>query len=363
MPISDFSFNPDLSRSSTIPADWYTDPLMLDIERERIFRRTWQFAASLDQLRFPGNYVAVDVVGVPVVVARDNDGELRAFYNVCRHRAGVVARGAGNRKSLQCQYHGWTYGLDGCLRHAPEFEGVEDFRKEDFGLVPLRVETWGPLVFVTMSDETPPLLEVFGNITTETAGFDFSGMRRVERRDYHLDANWKLYVDNYLEGYHIPVAHPGLFREIDYRNYRVETHRYYSKQHAPIRPAHAEDSEGRRYITMEADAEALYYWIFPNFMLNIYLGMLQINVIVPISHDRTLTIFEWYFPDPGTPESWNTLNDSMSFSDEIQREDIELCEDVWRNLKAGVYERGRYSVARENGVHHFHGLLSEFMRR
>jgi choline monooxygenase len=112
---------------------------------------------------------------------------------------------------------------------------------------------------------------------------------------------------------------------------------------------------------MEADAEAQYYWVFPNFMLNIYLGMLQINVIVPISHDRTLTIFEWYFPDPGTPESWNTLNDSMAFSDEIQREDIELCEDVWRNLKGGIYQQGRYSVKRENGVHHFHGLLSEYL--
>jgi choline monooxygenase len=361
MPISPYTFNPDLAHASTIPADWYTDPAMLDRERREIFRRTWQFATSLDQLRFPGNYVAVDVAGLPVVLTRDQNGELRAFHNVCRHRAGVVARGAGNRKTLQCQYHGWTYGLDGCLRNAPEFDGVEGFTKESFGLMPVRVETWGPFAFVNLDDDAPPLLDLLGDIPAETSGFDFTGMRRVERRDYHLDANWKLYVDNYLEGYHIPIAHPGLYRELDYQNYRVETFRHYSKQHAPIRPAHAEDAEGRRYVTMEADAEAHYYWIFPNFMLNIYLGMLQINVIVPISHDRTLTIFEWYFPDPGTPESWNTLNDSMAFSDEIQREDIELCEDVWRNLKGGIYKQGRYSVKRENGVHHFHGLLSEYL--
>jgi len=358
-----FRFEPDLARASTIPASWYTDPAMLDREREKIFRRTWQFAAPLDQLRFPGNYVAVDVIGVPVVVTRDQDGTLRAFYNVCRHRAGTVAKGSGNRKTLQCGYHGWTYGLDGALRSTPEFEGVEDFDKCDFGLHPIRVETWGPFAFVNMDPDAAPLLEVLGNIPEETSKFNFDGMRRVERRDYHLEANWKIYIDNYLEGYHVPIAHPGLFRELDYENYRVDTYRYHSFQYAPIRPVHTEDNAGRRYVAMEGDTNARYYWIFPNFMLNIYLGMLQINIIVPLSHDRTLTIFEWYFPDPGTPESWNTLHDSMGFSDEIQVEDIELCETVWRNMKAGIYDRGRFSVKRENGVHHFQGLICEFMGR
>jgi choline monooxygenase len=360
--IDDFTFEPDLALARTIPAGWYTDPGMLELEQEKIFRRTWQFASSLEELRFPGNFIAVDIVGVPVVLVRDHDGTLRAFYNLCRHRAGVVARGAGNRKTLQCAYHGWTYGLDGCLRHTPEFEGVEDFNRDDFGLIPIRVETWGPFAFVNMDRDAPPLLEVLGKIPEETAGMDIAGMRRVERRDYHLDANWKLYVDNYLEGYHIPVAHPGLFRELDYASYRVDTFRYYSSQHAPIKPVKTEDAAGRRYTALEGDPDAHYYWIFPNFMLNIYMGMLQINVIVPLAYDRTLTIFEWYFPESGSPEGWNSLHDSMGFSDEIQREDIELCQDVWRNMKAGVYSQGRYSAKRENGVHHFHGLLDEFLK-
>jgi len=356
-----FSFNPNLASASTIPASWYRDPARLDLEKQKVFRRTWQYAASLDQLRFPGNYVAVDVVGVPVVLTRDTNGELHAFYNVCRHRAGIVAKGAGNRKTLQCLYHGWLYGLDGCLRTTPEFEQVDNFRKEDFGLYPIRVETWGPFAFVNMDPDAPSLLETLGNIPEETQKFNFSGMRRVERRDYYVNANWKVYIDNYLEGYHVPVAHPGLYRELDYQQYRVDTFRYYSSQYAPIRPVRTEDAAGRVYTALQGDDKALYYWIFPNFMLNIYLGMLQINIIVPLSHDRTLTIFEWFFADPGTPETWDNLQSSMAFSDQIQVEDVEICEYVWRNLQTGIYDQGRYSVKRENGVHHFHQLLAEFL--
>ena len=131
--------------------------------------------------------------------------------------------------------------------------------------------------------------------------------------------------------------------------------------YAPIRPLRTEDAAGRVYTALQGDDKAFYYWLFPNFMLNIYLGMLQINVIVPISHDRTLTIFEWYFTDPGTPETWNNLQSSIDFSDEIQKEDIEICEYVARNLQTGIYDQGRYCVKRENGVHHFHQLLAEFL--
>jgi choline monooxygenase len=363
MPLTDFVVDPNLARAATLPAEWYTDPSYLKLEHQKVFRRTWQYAATLEQLRFPGNYVAVDVVGVPVVLTRDLAGELHAFYNVCRHRAGIVAKGAGNRKTLQCLYHGWLYGLDGCLRTTPEFEGVENFAKSDYGLIPIRVESWGPFVFVNMYPEAPSLLETLGEIPAETAGFNFANLRSVGRRDYYVNANWKIYVDNYLEGYHVPVAHPGLYRELDYAQYRVDTYRYYSSQYAPIRPVRTEDAAGRVYTALQGDDKAFYYWLFPNFMLNIYLGMVQINMIVPLGHDRTLTIFEWFFADPGTPESWNTLHDSMAFSDQIQLEDVEICEYVWRNLQVGVYDQGRYCLKRENGVHHFHQLLHEFYTR
>ncbi len=356
-----FEIAEQLARAETLPARAYTDPAVLPLEQERIFRRTWQFACPLDQLRLAGNYVALEILGTPVVLTRDEQGTLRAFYNVCRHRAGVVARGAGNRKSLQCAYHGWLYGLDGCLRNTPEFDGVEGFRKEDFGLIPIRVETWGPFAFINLDASAPPLAEFMGAIPAETARFDFSGMKRVERRDYEVRANWKVYIDNYLEGYHVPIAHPGLYRELDYERYRVDTFHYYSKQFAPIRPVRPEDSTSRVFRTMAGDDEAFYYWIFPNFMLNIYQGSLQLNHVIPLAFDRTLTVFEWYFAEPGTPESWNGLQDSIAFSDQVQREDIELCHDVWANLNTGVYDRGRFSVKRENGVHHFQRLYTEFL--
>lgn len=357
-----FAFEPDISRAGTIPAAWYTDASMLDEERRAIFGRTWQFATALEDLTVNGSYVAVDVVGVPVVLTRDVGGVLRAFYNVCRHRAGTVARGCGVRRTLQCAYHAWTYGLDGALRSTPEFDGVEDFDRADHGLVPIRVETWGPFAFVNMWDEAPPLAEIIGEIAAETDSFDFTAMRRVERRDYVIEANWKLYVDNYLEGYHVPTAHPGLNLELDYTNYRVETRRWHSRQHAPIKPVDGAAVD-RRYVPRDGDDGAWYYWLFPNFMLNIYMGQLQINVIVPLAHDRTLTIFEWYLRHDVDDAALERYEESKRFSHEIQVEDIQLCEDVWRNMKSGAYDRGRFSVKRENGVHHFQGLLCETLGR
>src|ERR671914_880990 len=228
---------PPLSRASTIPKRYSLDPAILEAEKERVFGRTWQLVARTDELQRIGDFVPVTVLDEPVVITHGVDGELRAFYNVCRHRAGQVALTRGNRKSLQCRYHGWTYGLDGALRACPEMEETEDFRKEDFGLMQVRVDTWGPFVFVNLDADAPALAEVMGAIPAEVAkaGYDVDRMRLVERRDYVIECNWKVYVDNYLEGYHLPIAHPQLFKELDYDAYRVEEFRYYSKQHAPIR--------------------------------------------------------------------------------------------------------------------------------
>jgi choline monooxygenase len=184
-------------------------------------------------------------------------------------------------------------------------------------------------------------------------------MRAVERRDYTVACNWKVYVDNYLEGYHIPIAHPGLFRELDYNEYRVDTFANYSSQYAPIRPAKEGEIQGRdrRYVRDEAESRALYYWLFPNVMLNFYPDNLSINIILPLDHERTLTIFEWYFAEPGTGQGWESMQQTIAFSDEIQLEDINICEAVQKGLKSRAYDQGRFSVKRENGVHHFQSLV------
>ncbi len=356
----------DVARAHTLPSSMYTDPAILELEKERIFSRTWQLVAHSSELARHGDFKPATILDEPILLTRTEDDQLHGFYNVCRHRAAQVVTTRGNRKSLQCGYHGWVYGLDGRLQVAREMEGTEDFDKADFGLVPIRVDTLGPFIFANLDDKAVPLAAWIGEAPNEIrrAGYDLSSMRRVERRDYLIECNWKVYVDNYLEGYHLPIAHPGLFKELDYDQYRVETFRYYSKQHAPIRELKPGEVPGRdrRYIRMPgAEEDALYYWLFPNTMLNIYQDNVSTNVILPLGVDKTLTVFEWFFAEPGTGEGWESMQQTIAFSDEIQQEDIAVCEQVQRGLRSRSYDRGRFAAKRENGVHHFQSLVTEFL--
>jgi choline monooxygenase len=366
--LSDYTPTDDLARAETMPARWYTDPSILELEKQHIFWKTWQPVGRADMVARVGDFFACEVAGEPLVVTRGQDNQLRAFYNVCRHRGMLVAKNKGNRRSLQCMYHGWTYGLDGRLLNAPEFEGVQGWEKSAVCLPSVQVEAWGPFVFVNLDPDAPPLRETaYHKIGAEITakGFNIDQMSLVERRDYWIDCNWKVYVDNYLEGYHLPIAHPGLFRELDYDQYRVDTFADYSSQYAPILPANPNDphTRDRRYARSEDEAEALYYWIFPNVMLNVYLDNMSINIILPVGHDKTLTIFEWYFEQPGTGPGWESMQQIISFSDEIQQEDIEICVNVQRGLQSRSYDRGRFTARRENGVHHFQRLVHDHLTR
>jgi choline monooxygenase len=356
MELGDYTHQPDLARASTIPARWYTDPAMLDAERRHIFARTWQAAGLAAWVSRPDTYFACEISGEPVLVTRAADGALRAFSNVCRHRASELCAGQNSGSVIKCPYHGWTYTLDGRLHGVPEFEGVANWDRSAVRLPEFRVEIWGPYVFVNMYAAAPSLPEVMGAIPREVAalGCPVDRLRHAARRDYVIECNWKVYIDNYLEGYHLPAAHPSLYRELDYAQYRVDTFRYYSSQIAPIRAAGA--GETRRYEFANDANRALYYWIFPNFMLNVYPDNMSANLIIPLGPEKTLTIFEW-FAYGESPVEQATID----FSDEIQQEDIRICESVQRGLRSRHYDRGRFSMKRENGVHHFHGLLAEFL--
>jgi choline monooxygenase len=354
MDLGDYTFNPDLSRASTIPARWYTDPAMLEAERAAVFARTWQAVGRSDWVAAPGSYFGCEIAGEPVLVARGEDGTLRAFSNVCRHRGSLLADGPGCGPVVRCPYHGWTYKLDGSLFGQPEFEGVADWDRSKVCLPSFQATAWGPFIFVNQGALGPPLAEVLGAIPGEIAqiGCAIERLRFSYRRDYVIACNWKVYIDNYLEGYHLPTAHPSLFRELDYAEYRVDTHRYYSSQIAPIRQSTP------RYGFSDGSRRALYYWLFPNFMLNVYPDNLSSNIILPLGPEQTLTIFEWFaYSDDGVEQA------TIDFSDEIQQEDIRICESVQRGLRSRNYNQGRFSVKRENGVHHFHGLLDEFLRQ
>src|SRR5580704_7443486 len=364
--------NEQIECAHTLASRFYTDPAILDIEKTRIFLRSWQLVGTLDHacgevdsvkrtIADPESFFTTEVGGEPVVVVRDKQGVLRAFSNVCRHRAGPIALGSGCKNVLRCQYHGWTYTLDGRLIGTPDVEGVEFFDRSAMGMVPLRCETWEQFIFVNFDLKADPLSTYLGQIPQQARGFQFEGLQFAERRDYIINCNWKVYVDNYLEGYHIPIAHPGLMKEIDYAQYRTDTFRYYSQQFAPIRVMKPEDAGERFYAPGKGLQEALYFWAFPNLMLNIYPDNVSTNVIVPLSQDKTLTIFEWFFHDIASAKVQERMKKAIAFSDEVQQEDIGLCESVQRGLQSALYDRGRYSVKRENGVHHFHTLLGEFL--
>lgn len=355
MPVP-FPFDLDITRASTIPARLYNDPVYLDLERDRVFGRTWQPVARAEQLAERGAFVTAEIGNEALVLVRDGEA-LRGFHNVCLHRAGPVASGCGRRHTLQCRYHGWTYDLEGRLVRAPGMEGAAGFTPDDFRLLPVQVAAWGPLVFANLDLKAPPLAHFIEDLPARCARFEIERMRYVMSREWRIDCNWKVYVDNFLEGYHVSVVHPGLHRELDVDRYAVEPHRYYSRQHAPLRPVspHATD---RKYVPRAGDDEAHYYWIYPNWMLNIYQGQLQVNVVLPLDHRTTLVRFDWYALTPPAEgdADWARLVD---FSYEIQDEDVAICEAVQRNLRSRLYDRGRYSPTKENGVHHFHALLHE----
>lgn len=356
MPDSRWTVDEKLSRASTLPSSLYFDPGVLEVETRNVFARTWQFIGHAAQVERVGQFFTTSVAGEPLLIVRGKDDVVRAMSNVCRHRAGPVAAGSGIRPVLQCGYHGWTYGLDGALLATPEFEGVECFERSDVVLPRFRLEAWANLLFVNLDPAAPPLVEVLGDMVSRTAGRDFGSYQFAARKNWELNCNWKVYVDNYLEGYHIPMVHPSLFRELDYAAYKTETRRYHSIQHAPIRRA-----DRIRVEPQSENPEAQYFWLFPNLMINIYPDNFSTNVIIPLGPQRTLTLFEWYFANPASRKS--EIDETIRFSDEIQLEDIAICESVQRGLRSRTYSSGRFSVQRENGVHHFHQLMSEFMAR
>jgi choline monooxygenase len=343
----------DIAHARTPSAAFYTDAAVFTVERERVFARAWQLIGHTSQVESSGDFFTAQIADEPLLIVNDG-GTVRGFYNVCRHRAGPVAQGCGRQRVFACRYHGWTYDLAGRLLRAPESDGIAGFDLANVHLEPVAVHTWGPLVFASLDRETTPFEKQFAAVIARCAPLELERMRHVMSRDYVVDANWKVYVDNYLEGYHIPLVHPGLNREIDYRKYVSELGEFHTLQHAPIRKEGASHYRART----EGD-EALYYWLFPNIMLNIYQGQMQANIVIPQGVDRALVRFDWYAPEPlpdmETDARWRDL---IHFSDEVQGEDASICELVQRNLRSRAYRPGPYSPARENGVHHFHRLMA-----
>jgi choline monooxygenase len=359
-----------LERAHTIPSLWYHDPEIYEAERQYVFGNTWQLAGRLDQLPDPGSYFTINIAGEPILVLRDNDSKLRAFFNVCRHRAAqVMNEPSGKATRLRCRYHGWTYDLAGRLRGTPEFEGVADFCREEQGLVEMAVDSWGSLVWLHqkqgranggIAESLADYLKPFPERTRE---LKLEKLRFVKRQEYEIACNWKVFVDNYLDGgYHVNTVHPGLAGVLDYSRYRTEAVGNTSVQSSPLRSpdSQVEDATAGRYRIGDF---AYYWWIFPNFMMNIYQGVMDTNLVLPLGPDRCKVIFDFHFGDGETPMDDQFIADSIAVSHQIQLEDLGICEEVQRGLASRSYSTGRFSVRREVAGYHFHRLLAEHLKR
>ncbi len=352
-------FDPSLplERAHTIPASWYLGPDVYDAEVRAVFANTWQAIGRTDQVAEPGSYFTADLVGEPILVVRDGEGALRAFSNVCRHRAArVMCEEQGKATRLRCRYHGWTYDLSGRLRGTPEFDGVADFCREDHGLPPLNVTTWGPIVWVHLGASPPPLEEQIGPLMERTKGLGMEQLHFVARRDYKLACNWKVFVDNYLDGgYHVNTIHPGLAGVLDYSKYRSEILGQTSVQISPlVRKADADPAvQGVR-----AGDNAYYWWAFPNVMLNLYQGVMDVNYVLPLGPQECRVVFDFYFADTEGEEAQRFIRESTAVGHQIQLEDVGICEEVQRGLASRSFDTGRFSVRREAAGHHFHQVLA-----
>ena len=325
----------------TLRADLYRDPQAYQRERATVFASGWQFLGHEHEVPKAGDYLAGDIADWPIVAVRGDDQTLRGFHNVCRHRAGpLVLDGKGHcGQELTCKYHGWRYALDGRLRSAVDFGAVEGFDPRDLGLFRVRLEVWRGFIFVNLDQKAGPLTELIEPLERPLSAHGVSPAPATLRRSHVLACNWKTYVENYLEGYHIPVVHPGLARQVDAANYRVRMDGAVAIHEVP---------------TLSGVNDGLWAWLWPNLAFNVYRYGLMVEHMQPVGHDRTRLDY-LYFYDPETAN----LDDVLAASDELTAEDKFICEAVQRNLDAGVYEAGVLSPRHEGGVAWFQNRISK----
>jgi phenylpropionate dioxygenase-like ring-hydroxylating dioxygenase large terminal subunit len=340
----------------TIPYEWYSEPETLRREQERIFLTSWQYAGHLGQLPQPGSFFTTTAGFAPIVVTRDRDDELRAFLNVCRHRGFVVAHGEGCRETLQCAYHAWTYGLDGSLRSAPRSDVEPGFAKDELGLVPASVGTWGPFVFVNPDADAAPLDDVLGSMPAQIAELlDVNALTFHRRSEFSLEANWKIVCENFLECYHCQVAHPSFARAVDTSldGYLLRTEGLLATQRSGIRETVTAEYDGRGEVE-----NGQFHLLWPNTCVNVMHGRpnLSIGPINPGGTARTERFLDYFFA-PGEDPEW--IEQFVEFDNQVGREDRVLVEGVQRGVSAGALAKGYVLERSEVLIRHFQELTAQ----
>jgi len=361
--INGFDSGVPVAEAQTPPSAWYTGPDFLEKEKGAVFLRTWQAVGRTDQVRKKGDFFTGNLLGEPYLVLCEETGRLRAFSNVCRHHAAPVARGEGHLEKLVCPYHGWTYDLSGRLIRAPRMAGVKDFERECFSLPELPVTTWGPLVLLNFDPGAEPFakgLEELEGRLEETGTFE---LPFVTQRTFELACNWKVFVENYLDGgYHVEHLHPGLAGQLDLSSYATEVGERFVIQSCTAGEGGSVPGKRGTDFPERVGEGALYAWIHPNLMLNRYGPILDTNRVFPLAPDRCRVVFDWFVAPEAAGDAEGFLERSLAASDKVQEEDTWICEAVQEGLASGSYDRGRYAPALEHGMHHFHRLLARDLK-
>ena len=353
----------DIREAETLPGRAYSDPELYEHFRDKVFARSWHLVADTSKVKVPGQvYPTVLLEGAleePILLTRDRDDQVHCLSNVCTHRGALLCEGEGVEQQLRCRYHGRRFHLDGRFLSMPEFQGVTNFPSPADDLPKVAHRTWRHFVFAALEPAIPfdelvgPMEERVGFLPFEQAELDLS-----RSRDYLVKANWALYCDNFLEGFHLPYVHAGLAQAIDYGSYTTELFRWSNLQVGLAAGGEETFDIPRGHRDHGKKVAAYWFWLFPNLMFSIYPWGVSVNVVKPLAVDRTKVSFLHYTWDPGklAASAGNAI-------DRVEREDEAVVESVQRGVRGRLYRRGRYSPARETGPHHFHRLLADFVAR
>ncbi len=360
-------YHADPGQSLSLHAAAYTEPAWFEVEQRAVFARTWQWICHVEKVHAPGSYVAETIAGMPIVVVHDGMGVLRAFYNVCMHRAHQLLVGSGRRRSIVCPYHAWNYDLSGRLRAARGTSNMVGFETSEICLDQVQVEEFGGFVYVNLDVGAAPLSQQAADLQDEIIRWapDVSELTHARRLTYDIRSNWKNVVDNFLECYHCHIAHKDFVSLVDMSTYTVTTHDIYSSHMAD-----AGTTENSAYDVAEATVRThAVWWLWPNTCLLRYPGRGNFMVlrIEPIGIDRTRETLDVYLE---TAEPNQAEQHSIRYIDEVlQAEDIALVESVQRGMRTPAFTQGRLvydpdqTGISEHGVHHFHGLVLDAYRR
>lgn len=355
------------ARSLSLRAEAYVDPRWHQVDLDQIIAKTWQWVCHVEKLREPGAYLAVEIAGRPIALVRDKSGELRAFYNVCKHRAHQLLSGEGVTTRIMCPYHAWVYDLEGRLVRAPHAESLENFQPNRICLDAVRVEEFCGFIYVNLDPDAPSLSAQTGDLGTEIRHWapDIDKLTFGHRLSYDIKSNWKNVVDNFLECYHCPTAHKDFCTLVDMDTYKVTTYGIYSSHMAD-----AGAGSNTAYDVSNATVRThAVWWLWPTTCLMRYPGrssMIVLNII-PAGPERTLETYDFFLE---TPEPNAAEQESIRYLDEVlQAEDIAIVESVQKGMRTPAFQQGRIvhdpdgSGKSEHAVHHFHGLVLDAYSR